>query len=205
MEQSKADGPSEQAFKRFQTYPFAQDQRFTLGLQELLKGPDSFDTSKMEQAKAFYFSKFIMNMDYSAYKQWASSHGPQEQETRDVSVVASTEETTSPAVVEDALMKESDISCVASDPSTHMSLNIHRDAVDEKAHNCNEIEHARQYPSLSFQEIADRVARGEPIPGIRQIPSTVHDHRSTPTLIPLRKPWETETMVNGMKEEEKED
>ncbi|KAI8927417.1 hypothetical protein BC831DRAFT_510842 [Entophlyctis helioformis] len=46
--------------------------------------------------------------------------------------------------------------------------------------------------SLSFQEIAERVSRGEPIPGIRSIPDTVHGEGSVATLKPRRKPWETD-------------
>ncbi|KAL1925316.1 uncharacterized protein VTP21DRAFT_199 [Calcarisporiella thermophila] len=46
------------------------------------------------------------------------------------------------------------------------------------------------YP-LSFHQICDMIARGEEIPGIRQIPNKLHEGTpSKPSLQPRPKPWE---------------
>jgi hypothetical protein len=44
--------------------------------------------------------------------------------------------------------------------------------------------------SLTFPQIMDRVSRGLEIEGIKQIPSTTHNHSSKALLTPRRKPWE---------------
>ena len=46
--------------------------------------------------------------------------------------------------------------------------------------------------SLSLAEVMELVQRGEPVPGIRQIPSTLSEEKPTPsTMQPRPKPWET--------------
>ena len=48
-----------------------------------------------------------------------------------------------------------------------------------------------KYPR-SFQELCEMVARGEPIPGIMQIPDKINEGTpSVPTLTPRKKPWES--------------
>ncbi|KAJ3412394.1 hypothetical protein HDV05_000814 [Chytridiales sp. JEL 0842] len=47
-----------------------------------------------------------------------------------------------------------------------------------------------KYPK-TFAELCAMVARGEPIPGIKQIPDTVHGTASVAKIKPRRKPWES--------------
>ncbi len=47
-----------------------------------------------------------------------------------------------------------------------------------------------RYPK-SFQEVCEMLQRGEPLPGVRDIPNTLSALPPTPpTLAPRRKPWE---------------
>ena len=51
-------------------------------------------------------------------------------------------------------------------------------------------EAAAPYPS-SFSQIVDLITKGEPIPGIREIPGTILvGQESSPTTAKRKKPWE---------------
>ncbi|EGF83070.1 hypothetical protein BATDEDRAFT_85737 [Batrachochytrium dendrobatidis JAM81] len=154
---------STQVFEQFLSYDFEKDERFTQGLQQAMGSVTTQvqDQMKLEQAKVFYFSKFIAPLDYAAYKKWQAATA-REAQTRLDSTLAQGHLKQS----KECLVEESDTT------------------VDgETSHDLNET-------TLTFQEISERVARGEPIPGIRSIPDTVHEHRSKPALLPLKKPWE---------------
>ncbi|KAJ3255240.1 hypothetical protein HK103_006374 [Boothiomyces macroporosus] len=43
---------------------------------------------------------------------------------------------------------------------------------------------------LSFQDIMEKIQKGEEIPGIKQIPNTVHETSSSSNINPIKKPWE---------------
>ncbi|TPX57154.1 hypothetical protein PhCBS80983_g04034 [Powellomyces hirtus] len=79
------------------------------------------------------------------------------------------------------------------DPARHSELKsgtaLDSDTADTAVNGSGKDE--AQYPR-SFQEICEMVARGEQVPGIKQIPNKLNEAApSTSNLNPRKKPWET--------------
>ena len=55
----------------------------------------------------------------------------------------------------------------------------------------NTLEYPETAPMLTVAEVAGYIQRGEPLPGVKQIPPTLSDQPPTPSAMqPRRKPWE---------------
>ena len=62
---------------------------------------------------------------------------------------------------------------------------------DGKGNSRSNVEPPAPYP-VSFSQIVELITNGEPIPGIKEVPTTVLDGQtSQPTSARRRKPWET--------------
>ncbi|KAL2916673.1 hypothetical protein HK105_203787 [Polyrhizophydium stewartii] len=154
-------------FERFRSFPFDSDARFQAGLASLRdSSTGTLDPQRLEQAKAFFFSKFVAPLDLAAYRLWLADEEAAARGDR------------------------GDRAAGAVSTGGETQAELLADAADGPAAGVPETPAPSAPYSLSFQEIAEKVARGEPIPGIRQIPATVHDHASLASLAPRRKPWE---------------
>ncbi|KAI8913250.1 hypothetical protein EDD86DRAFT_103222 [Gorgonomyces haynaldii] len=51
-------------------------------------------------------------------------------------------------------------------------------------------QYKQQPKKLSFQEIMEKVSKGEEIPGIRQIPLVLQESKAEAVMEPIKKPWE---------------
>ncbi|KAF9206830.1 hypothetical protein BGZ49_001722 [Haplosporangium sp. Z 27] len=157
----------EQIFEKFEAYDFENDETFQTGLKSIV----SKNTSKSEQeqqdaiqnAKFFYFSRFVQPFDYSQYRSWRSQNSV---------TSGSLGSTDKPEVQSTVIAKEEESLPSISDATSSTP------AADPS------------YPK-SFQEICELIAAGKPIPGIRQIPNNLAE--GTPSeakLTPKLKPWE---------------
>ncbi|KAG0260228.1 hypothetical protein BG011_002059 [Mortierella polycephala] len=168
-----ASSQQQQIFEKFENYDFNNDATFQTGLKSIVgnhqQKSEKEQHEAIQNAKFFYFSRFVQNFDYNQYQAWraqnaaaandgSSAEGSKNQGTDGSTSQASNDNTTHSSVaVEDTSVASS------SDPA---------------------------YPK-SFQEICELIASGKPIPGIRQIPNNLAE--GTPSeakLAPKPKPWE---------------
>ncbi|KAJ3166261.1 hypothetical protein HDU88_003485 [Geranomyces variabilis] len=172
-------------FAQFAAYDWDTDQRFQAGLKSILPPPPPPSESNattpdaavaLEQAKFFYFSKFIHPIEKEPYLAWKASSSTTTSTLPDSSLSSSSSSTNEP----NARTQVPPPSVPASGDApttTTQSTNLGGDA---------------NYPR-SFQEICEMVARGDEVPGIRQIPDKLNDAPpSTSALGPRKKPWEKE-------------
>ncbi|KAJ3023245.1 hypothetical protein HKX48_003849 [Thoreauomyces humboldtii] len=139
-------------FKQFETYPWESDERFQQGLKSIAEDADA-----KEQAKFFYFSRFVQPIDRNGYLAWIKK------------------QTAVPSA----------ISLPTEDGSARTSTE------EESEPGSGPGDDAAQYPR-SFQEICEMVAKGELVPGIKQIPDTLNEQApSASALNPRKKPWES--------------
>ena len=124
------------SFESFDKYLFEQDERFQQGIKQL-------DTERIQQAKYFYYRKFIdEQFEATEYEAWVNTGNK-------------------------------DVQSNACEPDGCVSIQ------DPPVH------------PLSFQEVMEKVARGETIPGVRQIPAIIRDvPLSKSAMEPRKKPWE---------------
>ncbi|KAG0019980.1 hypothetical protein BGZ80_004963 [Entomortierella chlamydospora] len=166
LEQEPRESQQEQVFEKFEAYDFENDATFQTGLKSIVSNNKTKSEKEqhdaIQNAKFFYFARFVQPFDYNQYKAWlakksttSTSVGSAEPASESQSSVTATEEPQSSL--------NPDTSTPAADPS---------------------------YPK-SFQEICDLIAAGKPIPGIRQIPNNLADGTpSEAKLAPKLKPWE---------------
>ncbi|KAF9280225.1 hypothetical protein BGZ68_007422 [Mortierella alpina] len=156
-------------FERFEKYDFEGDATFQNGLKSIVNGNQ--DKSEREQqeaienAKYFYFSRFVQNFDYSQYQAWRA-----QQPAAPGTVSGSSE------AIRDG--NESHLNQLSTPDMTDITTTTPSTGADPS------------YPK-SFQEICELIASGKPIPGIRQIPNNLAE--GTPSeakLAPKLKPWE---------------
>ncbi|KAF9175287.1 hypothetical protein BGX21_011412 [Mortierella sp. AD011] len=166
LEQELRESQQEQVFEKFEAYDFENDATFQTGLKSIVSNNKTKSEKEqhdaIQNAKFFYFARFVQPFDYNQYKAWhakksttSTSAGSAKTVNGPQSDVTTTEESQS--------SPSPDSSAPAADPS---------------------------YPK-SFQEICDLIAAGRPIPGIRQIPNNLAEGTpSEAKLAPKLKPWE---------------
>ncbi|KAJ3156180.1 hypothetical protein HDU86_004148 [Geranomyces michiganensis] len=179
---NKPDNASSQAaavFAQFASYDWASDARFQAGLKSILPPPPAqSDPAALAQAQFFYFSKFVHPIDKERYMAWkASSSSSSSSSSSCACATPSSSMTlsqTDSAPPPPQLQSENDTATSPTVPSSNNN-NLGGDA---------------HYPR-SFQEICEMVARGDEVPGIRQIPDRLNDAApSASALGPRKKPWE---------------
>ncbi|KAI8820460.1 uncharacterized protein EV422DRAFT_71105 [Fimicolochytrium jonesii] len=172
--QDNASSTSMSDFEAFERYDWDADERFQSGLQSILaKGPSAGNAeADVQKAKTFYYSKFVKPIDLNAYLAWKSMQSN--------ALLRSPDFSTSPAAPIAA--SESGHQLEASPTKTHVDSAQGGKPVDG------------HYPR-SFQEICEMIAKGEQVPGIRDIPNKLQEARpSSSTLAPRKKPWETQSV-----------
>ncbi|KAI7823323.1 hypothetical protein BC939DRAFT_451709 [Gamsiella multidivaricata] len=156
----------QQVFERFESYDFENDSTFQSGLKSIVSNNQNKSEKEqrdaIENAKYFYFTRFVQSFDYNQYKAWRAQKSTNAGASSEESKMASSESDTTSMAVESQ----------SSDPASAAT------SADPT------------YPK-SFQEICELIAAGKPIPGIRQIPNNLAEGTpSEAKLAPKPKPWE---------------
>ncbi|KAF9343445.1 hypothetical protein BGX34_006764 [Mortierella sp. NVP85] len=157
-----------QVFERFEAYDFDNDATFQNGLKSIINNnqhkSEKEQQDAIQNARYFYFARFVQSFDYSQYKQWRAQ--------RSLSTEGSSgEQRANQEQGQELQIEPSSSANTETTPSSTPSSDP-------------------TYPK-SFQEICELIAAGKPIPGIRQIPDNLAE--GTPSeskLAPKLKPWE---------------
>ncbi|KAI7862530.1 hypothetical protein BDF14DRAFT_1854270 [Spinellus fusiger] len=154
-------------FEAFSTYNFENDQRFKDGMSSLLERYSQDNSlvaeDMIEQARWFYYTKFIEQFDLSAYRQWKKNNG----------TVLVTTETESPATD------------LANTPTEMPAIDKQTDELSE------ETKEEHTHRRFTFQELVEMIESGKEIPGIKQIPTTLNQGKPSEAKMGIRrKPWE---------------
>ena len=163
--------PGMSIFERIESYPFSTDPEFQSGLSAILSSNSTQEPEFLTlRARCFYFArKHHVTIDFESYKRWRSDQNLP-------TVTANREAIT-----------ETQTNGIAQEIET-ADLN----SVQEP----NEL--AAPYPS-SFSRIVDLITKGEPIPGIKDIPDTLLvGQESSPTTAKRKKPWEKDRAVDEL-------
>ncbi|KAF9940857.1 hypothetical protein BGZ65_005880 [Modicella reniformis] len=158
----------EQVFEKFEAYDFENDATFQAGIKSIINNnqhkPEKEQQDAIQNAKYFYFARFVQNFDYNQYKAWSTQRWSSTEGS--LKAQEQTQSTT-----EDTMQIEPQ-------PSVNAVTTSDAPTADPN------------YPK-SFQEICELIASGQPIPGIRQIPNNLAE--GTPSesrMAPKLKPWE---------------
>ena len=134
------------------------------------------------KARCFYYSRqYNVPVDFDAYKRWREANGVSRR-----SLPSTTDETCYPSAQLTVISKGP---YPPSDPSrsvTEVNVGVSPTVATES----ESASLPAPYPS-SFSHIVSLITKGEPIPGIRDIPDTVLEgEKSASTAERRRKPWE---------------
>ncbi|KAI4228393.1 MAG: hypothetical protein L6R36_001676 [Xanthoria steineri] len=154
-----------EVFQRIESYPFSTDPEFQSGLSTILSSNPAQDPELLTlRACCFYFSrKHHISVDFEAYKKWRSERS-----------------LPSANVNRGGPVPETQTNGIAQETGK----------ADESPLQKKPDESAAPYPS-SFSQIVDLITKGEPIPGIREIPDTILvGQESSPATVKRKKPWE---------------
>lgn len=156
--------PETSVFEQIESYPFSTDQEFQSGLSTILSSNPTQDPELLTlRARCFYFArKHHISVDFESYKKWRS------------------EQNLHLATVNRVPVPETQTNGIAEEPGK-TNVNPVQEKPDEPA---------APYPS-SFSQIVDLITKGEPIPGIKEIPDTLLvGQESLTATAKRRKPWE---------------
>ncbi|ERF77068.1 hypothetical protein EPUS_06286 [Endocarpon pusillum Z07020] len=226
---SSAPKDRDAIFSKIYNYPWAQDSDFQTGFSSIAgdtgrnasDNPVYHETDLLLQAQCFYYArKYNLPdpVDVAAYKSWLSTearsqptveqtrpnlHEPlSNQDTAAEGTLPQIDGTSSPNSNSksdlDPSTRPTTSSTSSSNPSQQTSTATSTDETTQPA---------APYPT-NFSSIVDLITRGQPIPGIENIPDTVLDPSlSQPDSTPQRrKPWEKgdEEKEKGEEEEKKD-
>ena len=169
---SQAPISDESIYQRVESYPFDSDLEFQSGLSAILSSNQTQDPSLLVlRARCFYFSrKHSISIDFQAYKQWRLSRN-----LPPVTVPAPSRP-----------LEATEFSPIA--PEDNGTLSTTNDAQQNTQY---EQQPQAPYPT-SFSQIVDLITKGEPIPGIKDIPDTLLTGQESVGMTAKRKkPWET--------------
>lgn len=171
-QQSDCSDFNDSIFRQLESYPFSTDTEFQSGLSTILSSTSSQDPELLTlRARCFYFSrKRDVPIDFHSYVLWRSE--------RSLPPVT--------AGFQDTIASEA------------QSNGMHADSgMDEisTAKQPEEQQPQAPYPP-SFSQIVDLITKGEPIPGIKEVPDTLlTGQESVANTAKRRKPWEREEAV----------
>ena len=164
------DTPQTALYRQLDQYPWENDHEFQGGLQAILGSvhdPAQVDHLTL-RAKCYYYArKFGAPVDFDGYKQWT------ENRRRDQSA-----QRPAPEVDAEEVPACSDGTTEANGPT------VKPDAVPDGIGK-------NPHKPASFAEICDLIAEGKPIPGIKDIPTTILEGQASESQAQERKkPWE---------------
>ncbi|KAH0538386.1 hypothetical protein FGG08_005035 [Glutinoglossum americanum] len=162
--------PRDQLFEQVESYPWGQDADFQSGLEAILgAGPSPEQTQELTlRARCYYYERKhgCPELNFDSYKAWRTQHKMPAVGDIATNGISSQTPLAAPSNLSDNKPQAvASTSNSASDP-------------------------AAPYPN-SFAQIVDLITKGEPIPGIREIPDTVlSGKKSESRMAKRRKPWE---------------
>ncbi|KAL8652443.1 MAG: hypothetical protein Q9226_004271 [Calogaya cf. arnoldii] len=165
--------PETSVFEQVESYPFSTDPEFQTGLSTILSSNPAQDPEHLTlRARCFYFArKHRTTIDFECYKRWRSEKG-----------------LPSAALGRIGPVPENQINGIAQEGGK-------ADVNPEQERN----EPAAPYPS-SFSQIVDLITKGEPIPGIKEVPDTLLvGQESLPATAKRKKPWEKDQALEEVK------
>ncbi|KAI4258158.1 MAG: hypothetical protein LQ352_001315 [Teloschistes flavicans] len=164
---SSPQNPDEILFQQVESYPFSTDTEFQSGLSSILASNSSQAPSLLIlRVRCFYYSRKLNSpIDFEAYRIWRSQQNL-------------------PAVTLEQMHR---VESPSPDPQTSgMSIEKSDATVSQQS----ERQPSAPFPS-SFSQIVDLITKGEPIPGIKEIPDTLlTGQESAPIEAKRMKPWE---------------
>ncbi|KAL8757827.1 MAG: hypothetical protein Q9184_004108 [Pyrenodesmia sp. 2 TL-2023] len=158
-------------FSQLEFYPFSTDTEFQSGLSTILSSTSSQDPELLTlRARCFYFSrKRDVSIDFHSYMLWRS----------ELSLPPVT------AGFQDTVASEVRSNGTPADSGMDETLTAKQPEQQSQA----------PYPS-SFAQIVDLITKGDPIPGIKEVPDTLlTGQESMANTAKRRKPWEREETV----------
>ncbi|MCJ1231445.1 hypothetical protein MMC12_008122 [Toensbergia leucococca] len=160
-------------FHQLDVYPWEYDPEFQSGLRAILGTSPSSDQAEhlTLRARCFYFSrKNNIPIDFDEYKDWRTQYNSQAPSNN-----KSPPDFTSSGTTMTAPATPS----ISSPTSTMNAVNM-----------APSTSPPGPYPT-TFNHIVELITKGEPVPGIKEIPDTVLTGQdSQPTTAKRRKPWE---------------
>lgn len=177
-ESSDGDHSNDSIFRRLESYSFSADSEFQSGLSTILSTTPSQDAEPLTlRARCFYFSrKQSVPIDFNSYISWRSAQNLPP-------ITTALEETPhfEPQI--------NGIAADANDTDTTAQLELGEQP-------------QAPYPS-SFAQIVELITKGEPIPGLREVPDTLLiGQESEATTTKRKKPWEKDEVVAEAQEAE---
>ncbi|KAL8853332.1 MAG: hypothetical protein Q9221_001808 [Calogaya cf. arnoldii] len=165
--------PETSVFEQIESYPFSTDSEFQTGLSTILSSNPAQDPELLTlRARCFYFArKHHTTVNFESYKRWRL----------DQNLPSATVNRVGP-------VPENQVNGIAQERGK-------ADVNPEQELN----EPAAPYPS-SFSQIVDLITKGEPIPGIKEIPDTLlAGQESLPATAKRKKPWEKDQALEGVR------
>lgn len=174
---SSSPAPSS-LYHQLESYPFTTDPEFQSGLTTILSSSPSQDPDLLTlRARCFFFSrKQNVPIDFSSYISWRSAQNlpPVTTSNPGPEFPSSKPETNG-----------------ISGQRSEQNVDVQRETEQQPS---------APYPS-SFSQIVELITKGEPIPGIKEVPDTLlTGQESAATIAKRKKPWEKDEAVEDMKE-----
>ncbi|KAL8838026.1 MAG: hypothetical protein Q9170_002307 [Blastenia crenularia] len=161
-------------YHQLESYPFTTDPEFQSGLSKILSSSSTSQNPEplTLRARCFYFSrKQNVPIDFDSYVSWRAA---QDLPPVTAPLIPTTEESPIPEARGNGVSSETS-----------------RDA----GQNQQKEQPSAPYPS-SFSEIVELITKGEPIPGIKDVPDTLlTGQESTAVTAKRKKPWEKDQVV----------
>lgn len=191
----------EAIFQQLESYPWDSDTEFQSGLQAILgPNPTTEQAQQLElRARCFYFSRYATSdilrkvlpelncpnsskknlpINFDAYQAWHSQ-----------------KPSSPPPNATSSNGRASGAIPSSDNTTTLLSSTTHNPSVGT-----NSSEPPAPYPT-SFSQMVELITTGQPIPGIKQIPDTVLEGRSSQaTLVKRKKPWEKDDAGSNSQE-----
>ncbi|KAL8944960.1 MAG: hypothetical protein Q9216_000121 [Gyalolechia sp. 2 TL-2023] len=165
-------------YRQLESYPFTTDPEFQSGLSTIISSTPTQDPELLSlRARCFYFSrKQNVPIDFNSYISWRS--------TQDLPPVTAT----SDPIREESVTSKGQAN--GTPPETDSNASPSEQPGQPSA----------PYPP-SFSQIVELITKGEPIPGIKEVPATLlTGQESAPTTAKRKKPWEKDEGVQEMQE-----
>lgn len=182
MTTETTQGPSPNSpssiYRQLESYPFSTDPEFQSGLSTIISSTPAQDPELLSlRARCFYFSrKQNVPIDFNSYISWRS--------TQNLPPVT----TSSNPIPEDLVASKGPVQGIP--PENNFSASSIEQLGQPSA----------PYPP-SFSQIVELITKGEPIPGIKEVPSTLlTGQESAPTTARRKKPWEKDEGVQQLQE-----
>lgn len=162
-------------FQQLESYPFNTEPEFQSGLSTILSSSTSTPQDPellILRARCFYFSrKHNVPIDFNSYLSWRAA--------QDLPAVTTISRDSPPS-------KAQTNGTAAGKETNEQSTTVGKAREQPPA----------PYPT-SFSQIVDLITKGEPIPGIKEVPDTLlTGQQSAPTAAKRKKPWENDEVAS---------